>query len=113
MDLPEPDRFSMSFRVSCRFGAMVLAIVSVASLSEAAQGEITSDVTSEDGSGDCRYLGWAGDGGGVSGAAVVAALYRHGHAPGAKILAMVEMTASDHPGVRHQGCVRASFLWSG
>lgn len=37
--------------------------VSAGSLSEAAQGEITSDVTSEDGSGDCRYLGWAGDGG--------------------------------------------------
>lgn len=26
MDLPDPDRFSMSFRVSCRFGAMVLAM---------------------------------------------------------------------------------------
>lgn len=86
MDFPDADRFSISFRVSCRFGAMVLAMfLRVGSQSEAAEGESAQTCAVRRAAESVSISGggwwwWC------SGAAVVAALPARAHTPRTKIV---------------------------
>lgn len=86
--------------------------VSLGSLSEAAQGEITPERDKWGRQWRLSVSVMGGWGWRCSGAAVVTALSGHVHAPGTKILAMVKMTDSEDPKVTHRGCVHAGVSWS-
>lgn len=118
MDLPDPDRFSMSFRVSCRFGAMVLAMcLRFTGLS--VRGRPRRNYTRTWQARTAAETVGIRDGeGGGGGGGVVALQWLPPSkgtytppSPPPKILAMVKMTDSEAPKARHRRCVHAGVIW--